>query len=117
MTTHQKNRLSPTRPGDRRIRKNGRARARRAAIAKRGPRPQPEIFVACRNKASWKSAYAKAHLRNRKGYVYLCWRDGEEFRTFYLGKAPRKSPTHVDRPGPTSGVLEQLAGELERGAK
>jgi len=41
----------------------------------------------------WRDHYARAHLRNRNGYVYLTWRDGERVRSFYLGKAPRKCPT------------------------
>jgi hypothetical protein len=41
----------------------------------------------------WRDPYARAHLRNRKGYVYLTWRDGQRVRSFYLGKAPRKCPT------------------------
>lgn len=34
-------------------------------------------------------AFARAHLRNKRGYLYLTWRDGAKVRTFYLGKAPR----------------------------
>lgn len=38
-------------------------------------------------------AFHKAHLRNKKGYIYLCWRAGKHVHTFYLGKAPQSSPT------------------------
>ncbi len=41
----------------------------------------------------------RAHLRNKGGYVYLCWREGERVRNYYLGKAPRKSPTVSSGPG------------------
>ncbi len=40
-----------------------------------------------------KTTCHRAHLRNKKGYVYLRWREGKRVRTFYLGKAPRTSPT------------------------
>src|SRR5882762_4955874 len=54
----------------------------------------PEIFVKCVDREKpWRDPYARAHLRNKHGYVYLTWRDGQRVRTFYLGKAPRKSPT------------------------
>ena|SRR5271156_2671408 len=63
------------------------------AIVERRTSP-PEIFVKCMDRDhSWRDSYARAHLRNRNGYVYLNWRDGNKVRSFYLGKAPRKCPT------------------------
>src|SRR5258705_12849187 len=53
----------------------------------------PLIFVAVNGADVYGQKYARAHLRNRKGYVYLTWSDGEKVKTFYLGKAPRKSLT------------------------
>src|SRR6266403_2122650 len=53
-----------------------------------------EIFVKCTDREHpWRDPYARAHLRNRNGYVYLTWRDGSRVRSFYFGKAPRKCPT------------------------
>ncbi len=86
--------------------KNGRARS----IAARRASP-PEIFVKCVDRQHpWRDPYARAHLRNRSGYAYLTWRDGERVRSFYLGKAPRKCPTA----GPE---LEDGAGELGRSTR
>jgi hypothetical protein len=63
------------------------------AIAARRASP-PEIFVKSVDREHpWRDPYARAHLRNRNGYVYLTWRDGQRVRSFYLGKAPRKCPT------------------------
>jgi hypothetical protein len=71
------------------VKKNGRSRS----IAARRATP-PEIFVKCLDREHpWRDPYARAHLRNRNGYVYLTWRDGQRVRSFYLGKAPRKCPT------------------------
>lgn len=64
-----------------------------STIVPRRVSPPPAIYVRVEGKAWYRSTYARAHLRNRKGYVYLCWRDGERVRELYLGKAPRKSPT------------------------
>jgi hypothetical protein len=64
------------------------------AIAKSGRANVPDIYVKCIDPVhSWRDPYARAHLRNKRGYVYLSWRDGGTVRTFYLGKAPRSSPT------------------------
>ena|SRR5579859_893258 len=106
----------PKTPGDRELPRGGRLKTyptnapgrrgsssagkkRPLAIAKRSRAIPPEIFVRVPQASDWHPyAYARAHLRNRKGYVYLTWREGQRIRTFYLGKAPRKSPT-VDRAG------------------
>ena len=86
----------PTKVSAEKTSRSGKGSGRSAAIA--GSRAiTPEIFVkAIDREHPWRDPYARAHLRNRKGYVYLTWRDGAKVRTFYLGKAPRKCPT----PGP-----------------
>lgn len=78
--------VSPTRHSDR---KTGR---KRPSLARRAIREIPEIFVYVSEEA-FGHRYKRAHLRNKRGYVYLCWREGVRVRNFYLGKAPRKSPT------------------------
>jgi hypothetical protein len=60
--------------------------------ARRVKAPPPEIYVKLPVHDVWRP-YSRAHLRNKRGYVYLCWRDGEKVKNYYLGKAPRKSPT------------------------
>ena len=69
--------------------KNGRSAT---AAACRVKQPIPEIRVKVDRPYQF-ATYARAYLRNKRGYVYLCWRDGDRVRNFYLGKAPRKSPT------------------------
>jgi hypothetical protein len=71
-----------------------------AAIAgeRRGKTPPPEIYVKVRN-GYWRSNYARAHLRNHRGYMELCWRDGKRIRTLHLGKVRKNSPTAA-APGP-----------------
>lgn len=84
------------------------------AIGERRVNPMPAIFVRVEGKSWYKSTYARAHLRNKKGYVYLVWRDGDRVRELYLGKAPRSSPTgSAGRPGAAAGAGE-LELELER---
>jgi hypothetical protein len=75
----------------------------------------PEIFVESRAD-ELTPRYARAHLRNRRGYVYLSWREGDRVRSFYLGKAPRKSPTRsgdqvpaVAGAGASSGIPSRRA--------
>jgi hypothetical protein len=77
------------------------------AIAK--SRATPEIYVLATNQPGFYAGprYCKAHLRNKKGYVYLQWKDSTEVRSFYLGKAPRSSTTEV-APARAAG-LAQLA--------
>lgn len=84
------------------------ARGRSAVKKKRPRRPKevrrvrqepPDIYVRLGGESHY-GAYSHAHLRNKKGYVYLCWRDGDRVRNFYLGKAPRKSPTPADPAAP-----------------
>jgi hypothetical protein len=92
--------------------KNGRLRS---PISSRTNRP-PAIFVRVEGKYTWSTKYASAHLRNRKGYVYLTWRDGDKVRSFYLGKAPRKSPTPaLEGETSTSAELVPAADVVRRG--
>lgn len=83
------------------------------SIVKSRVRPAPEIYVRVEGRAYWKPKYARAHLRNKKGYVYLVWRDGERIRELYLGKAPRCSPTgsagNQARQAPAGELLQELA--------
>jgi hypothetical protein len=72
--------------------------SKKPAIAARRSNPAPAIFVACPHEGWQQSHMSRAHLRNKRGYVYLCWREGNRVRTFYLGKAPRSSPTPRRRP-------------------
>ncbi len=85
--------VSPTnariRAGSRRGRKTA---ARRSAGPRREQQTPPEIYVRS-GEGQWSGRYHRAHLRNRRGYLELCWRDGERVRTFYLGKAAKKFPT------------------------
>lgn len=69
----------------------------RSAIAKSRTSPPPEIFVKSVQHDTWHAPFCRAHLRNKKGYIYLQWRDGERVRSLYLGKAPRKCPTDRDQ--------------------
>lgn len=90
-----------------------RPRARKSpAIDARRVNAPPAIFVRLEGKPWYRSTYARAHLRNRKGYVYLSWRDCERVRELYLGKAPRKSPTlelELERLAPAAGeVLHEI---------
>ena len=56
----------------------------------------PQIFVCVGSDEGGESGspkYSQAHFRNRGGYLYLCWRDGERVRELYLGKGRKVSPT------------------------
>ena len=68
--------------------------------------PAPKIFVCTSPESHHAHDFSRAHIRNKRGYVYLAWRDGNRVRNFYLGKAPRSSPT-LD-----AGAADQAA-ELE----
>lgn len=66
-------------------------------------RKAPEIFVwGVKDKPYAHHGMIKAHLRNKRGYVYLCWRENGTVRNFYLGKAPRSCPTGDPRSELTS---------------
>lgn len=84
---------------------------RQATIAERRVNPPPQIYVRVEGSHSWRESYARAHLRIRKGYVYLAWRDGGRVREFYIGKAPRKSPTeNAGTPGAGAAAGELVDG-------
>jgi hypothetical protein len=86
------------------------------AIIKR--RATPTIYVLGVNRPGYFAGprYCKAHIRNKKGYVYLQWKDDTEVRSFYLGKAPRSSTTEpaaaarpARAPGGRSGRVRKRA--------
>jgi hypothetical protein len=66
----------------------------------------PEIFVRLASSHSWKDHdFARAHLRNRGGYLYLVWREGKHVRSFYLGKRRNRDlqfPSSAGAGGPRS---------------
>jgi hypothetical protein len=68
-----------------------RPKKRPRALRRVKQRP-PEIWVNTKREL-WKRRLVLAHLRNKRGYIYLCWREGKRVRNFYLGKAPRSCPT------------------------
>ena len=75
----------------------------------------PRIFVQVFS--TYGSArHAQAHLRNKGGYLYLCWRDQGKVRNFYLGKRPPDSPTASSRPGAiaTPGLPRSCRGKNAR---
>jgi hypothetical protein len=76
-----------------------RAPSRSVAIAEARRGKLPALFV----HVEWPGAYGgrrmvRAHLRNHRGYLELCWRVGKTVKTVHLGKAAKHSPTR--RPGP-----------------
>ena len=97
--------VSPTtsriRAGSRRGRKTA---PRRSPGPRREQQTPPEIYVRA-GEGQWSGRYHRAHLRNRRGYLELCWRDGERVRSFYLGKAAKKFPTPA-----IAHQVDQLAG-------
>lgn len=77
----------------------------RAAIAKARRVIPPGIYIEIPG-GNWQTGrgMAHAHIRNKRGYVYLAWREGDRVKNFYLGKAPRKSPTgDLRSQGPGAG--------------
>jgi hypothetical protein len=69
-------------------------------------REPPQIFVRGKTGRGYGGyCMIKAHLRNKRGYVYLCWRENDTVRNFYLGKAPRSCPTTA-APDPAAGSSE-----------
>lgn len=56
----------------------------------------PTIYVVLGWENGRPHKMARAHLKYQDGYVSLKWRDGDKVCTFYLGKAPRKSPALPD---------------------
>ena len=71
------NRYPTKRPGGRGSKSAGKKGS--SAIAGRSRATPPAIYVRVPQASDWHPfAYARAHLRNRKGYVYLTWREGSE---------------------------------------
>jgi len=107
----------PTKPGDR--------KRRRKAAAPRGGLPSgrsrakptaPELYVRDAS-LPFSRRYCQAHLRNRGGYLYLAWRAGEKVRNYYLGKAPRNSPTARGAVAAQVPTSAPAARDLARRAK
>jgi len=93
--------------------KNGRLRSQRQSRAR-----IPEIFVKEEQGSGFRPiGFARAHLRNRNGYVYLTWRDGTRVRSFYLGKTSRKCPTPAAAPGPPATSAPAIGRIPPRRAK
>ena len=103
--------VSPTTSRIRARSRRGRKTApRRSPGPRREQQTPPEIYVRA-GEGQWSGRYHRAHLRNRRGYLELCWRDGERVRSFYLGKAAKKFPTagaELRRP-PTSAPGDRAA--------
>lgn len=60
----------------------------------------PRLFVLVPDGRAYRgSRYVSAHLRNKRGYLELCWRDGKRVKTVHLGKAANSSPTRRRGPG------------------
>jgi hypothetical protein len=87
----------PTTGDRRRVDAKGSKNGPFATLAARRSNPPPVIYVATSPEPYHVRELSRAHIRNKRGYVYLAWRDGDRVRNFYLGKAPRKSPTDIDR--------------------
>jgi len=89
-------------------------RDRAAAIAgdpkndSRG-RWKPEFFALRSMPGPYGRIYARVHLRNKHGDMYLCWNDGGKIRTFYVGRRKQKPPT----PGRAAAPDQAAAGALE----
>ncbi len=64
-------------------------------------RAKPDIWVRSLVETRWgsDSQFHHATLRNKAGYLYLQWRAGDRVHSYYLGKAPKPSPT-VQDPSP-----------------
>ena len=68
------------------------------AEARRGKLPPLFVHI------EWPESYGgrrmvRAHLRNHRGYLELCWREGQTVKTVHLGKAAKRSPTLRRGPG------------------
>jgi hypothetical protein len=72
---------------------NSQKKVAKAAIAK-SRTSHPAIYVRLGSRDFWHGTYAKASIRVKAGeYQYLTWRDGDQVRTFYLGKKRHYCPT------------------------
>ena len=72
------------------------------------PIPAMEIYILTDQQPYGDRLRARAHLRNKAGYLYLCWREGRRIRSYYLGKAAKSSPT-TSAPTARSGTPPRRA--------
>jgi hypothetical protein len=65
-------------------------KARRKTAIAESRSSHPAIYVRLAGRDSWRNQMAKASIRVKAGeYQYLTWRDGNQVRTFYLGRKKR----------------------------
>lgn len=62
------------------------------AEARRGNVPPLFLYVPDASAYS-RRRLVQAHLRNHRGYLELCWREGKAVKTVHLGKAAKHFPT------------------------
>ena len=96
-------------------------RSKRPSTAGRssvGKIKSPEIFVRIAV-SGWRStAFARASLRNRDGFLHLTWREAGRVRSFYLGKAKKSFPTETPGAGgPGPRRRRAAAGHVRREKK
>src|SRR5258707_414077 len=60
-------------------------------------KPTPKFFAERTEPGPYGRLYARVHLRNKRGDVYLVWKDGNKVRSFYVGRRKYYLPT-VARP-------------------
>ena len=64
----------------------------------------PELYVGiAKSRNRYSDPYVRARIVEKRGYVYLTYREGKTVRTHYLGKAPKTSPTESAGPGAGPG--------------
>jgi len=64
-----------------------------AAPAPREVTPPPKIGVLIPGRHGGFGQWAESHLQNKRGYLWLRWREGKRVRSYYLGKASKNYPT------------------------
>ena len=91
--TSQKTRMSsPTFSGKASTRKiNSKSPGTRKAR-----REPPEVYVLVQYSCKH-SVYHRAHFRLKRGYLEICWRQGKQVRTHYIGRGIANSPTRQAR--------------------
>lgn len=85
----------PTKRKNRSSADSGASRDREGGRKESRVKLNPEIFVMRVHRGRYDKLYARAHLRNKKGDVFLCWKDGNRVRNFYLGRRKQKPPTQA----------------------
>lgn len=63
-----------------------------APVLEIAPRELPTLYTVLEWENGAPTKMARCHLDYKGGSVYLQWREGKKSRSFYLGRAPRKSP-------------------------